>query len=1367
MENGKNPKKYFVGLDVGTDSVGYAVTDERYRLCRFKGEHMWGVTLFEEAQTAEARRGFRTARRRLDRRQQRLHLLSELFAEEIGRIDEKFFWRIQNSYLIRESDAEPVRLFGTYAEQKKYCELYPTIHHLICELMNNKEAHDVRYVYLACAWLLAHRGHFLNAVDKENIDRVLSFDMVYEELVSVLETDGYVLPWDKEQGREVIAQVLRMPRGVNARMKKLSTALFAGDKIPKEIDEQYTYNYDAMLRVICGGTASLSSLFGKAEYDELEEKSLDLSYDDVRLATILQSLGDDAALVSAMKAIYDWAILTDILPEGKTISEVKVAVYEQHAEDLKTLKYFVRRYLPKKKYSEVFRDANVKNNYVAYSGNSSSCKERIKIEAAKKEDFCKFILSVVKAITPEECDKTAYEDMLARLDSRKFLPKQVESDNRVIPYQVYWYELNCILENAKGYLPFLLEKDDDGWSVAEKILSIFEFRIPYYVGPLKENKEDDRKKNHWMVRKAEGYIYPWNFTEKVDLDQSEEAFIKRMTNKCTYLPGEDVLPKCSLVYSAFSVLNGLNNIRINGNELPVDVKQGIYNDLFLTRAKVSAKAIRGYLESRLLVERDSVLTGAEEAATSSLKSFLQFRSLLERGCLNYNDVEKIIARATCTEDSFRFLRWLKENYPHLEEKDAKYIAGLKFLDFGRLSKRFLCSLQGTDKETGETFTLIRAMWETNNNLMQLLSDRFTFKDAIAEQAREYFSDVPKTLRERLDEMYVSNGVKRPIIRTMDVLTDIVRAKGGAPTHIFVEMARGANEDQKGRTISRLKQLEDLYDRLKCEEVPALRAQLALLGEDAHNKLQSDKIFLYFIQLGRCLYTDKPIDFESVLAGDGKYNIEHIYPRSFVKDDSVINNKILVDSTVNGDKSDVYPVPANIRLDMAERWSCLHTLGLISDEKYKRLTRTAPFTEEEQYEFINRQLVETRQSTKVLTQLLQEAYPDTTVVYVKAGLVSEFRKTFDLLKSRTVNDLHHAKDAYLNIVVGNVWREKFWSRRFAQGEKYNIKAEVVFTHKVMRGDAVIWRGTEDIATVKATVRKHSPHMTMYSYYKHSGQSGGFFDQNLVLAGEGLIERKKGLPTELYGGYSGATISGFALARYLAGKRTEISLLPVKLLVLDRFVRDKTFALKYAQDELGEKAQNVELLFNHRVLKIGTMLSLDGLRLCLRGLGSSSTIGLATMAPFMADAKTESYIKRLESLAEKHKKNPNIRFDEKHDMVSAKENLCLYELFIKKLSAWPYNNRPGNSTLREKLSKQKDAFAALDPISQATILLQVLGIFGRVKKADLSLLKESASSGIANLSLNLSAWRKSYSDVRIVDASASGLYETVSDNLLDLL
>ena len=40
-------KKYYLGLDIGTNSVGWAVTDEEYNLCRFRGKDMWGIRLFD------------------------------------------------------------------------------------------------------------------------------------------------------------------------------------------------------------------------------------------------------------------------------------------------------------------------------------------------------------------------------------------------------------------------------------------------------------------------------------------------------------------------------------------------------------------------------------------------------------------------------------------------------------------------------------------------------------------------------------------------------------------------------------------------------------------------------------------------------------------------------------------------------------------------------------------------------------------------------------------------------------------------------------------------------------------------------------------------------------------------------------------------------------------------------------------------------------------------------------------------------------------------------------------------------------------------------------------------------------------------
>ena len=157
----------------------------------------------------------------------------------------------------------------------------------------------------------------------------------------------------------------------------------------------------------------------------------------------------------------------------------------------------------------------------------------------------------------------------------------------------------------------------------------------------------------------------------------------------------------------------------------------------------------------------------------------------------------------------------------------------------------------------------------------------------------------------------------------------------------------------------------------------------------------------------------------------------------------------------------------------------------------------------------------------------------------------------------------------------------------------------------------------------------------------------------------------------------------------------------------------------------------------------------------------------MMPFKMSPENEFYIKKLESLYEKHKKNERFIWDEKYDMVSIKKNIDLYSLYIEKLSSWPYNTRPGNATFVNKLISHSDDFAKLDIFEQTTVLLQIQGVLGRMKQADLKCLNESSRSGTMPLSLNISNWKKSYTDVRIIDQSASGLFETVSDNLRDLL
>ena len=71
-------KDYYIGIDMGTSSVGWAVTDTSYHILRAKGKDMWGARMFDEAKTSADRRLNRTARRRLEREKARVGYLQNL-----------------------------------------------------------------------------------------------------------------------------------------------------------------------------------------------------------------------------------------------------------------------------------------------------------------------------------------------------------------------------------------------------------------------------------------------------------------------------------------------------------------------------------------------------------------------------------------------------------------------------------------------------------------------------------------------------------------------------------------------------------------------------------------------------------------------------------------------------------------------------------------------------------------------------------------------------------------------------------------------------------------------------------------------------------------------------------------------------------------------------------------------------------------------------------------------------------------------------------------------------------------------------------------------------------------------------------------
>lgn len=339
--------------------------------------------------------------------------------------------------------------------------------------------------------------------------------------------------------------------------------------------------------------------------------------------------------------------------------------------------------------------------------------------------------------------------MDSKIKAHTLCPLQVNSDNRTIPYQLYYAELKQILSNAENYIPELLKSDEYG-TVSEKILSIMTFRIPYYVGPLDKTNSP----NAWIVKKSNDKIYPWNFDDIVDHEKSENEFIRRMTCKCSYLAGEDVLPKNSLLYTKYVVLNEINTITINGQRLSTQAKQNLYNEIFMKRKKVSLKMIKDHFIANGVMKSEDILRGIDENVKSTLKPWLDFQKLMSNGILTEEQVEAIILRITCTTDRTRLRNWLQEKM-NLSEADAKYVSALKYSDFGRLSKQLLTGIYDIDPKSGEIIhpNIITMMWENNLNLMEILSHSYHYRSEIESRNRDYYDNSLKlSFNERMDNM---------------------------------------------------------------------------------------------------------------------------------------------------------------------------------------------------------------------------------------------------------------------------------------------------------------------------------------------------------------------------------------------------------------------------------------------------------------------------------------------------------------------------------------------------------------------------------------------------------------------------------------
>ena len=1340
-----NKQPYYIGLDMGTSSVGWAVTDASYNVVKKHGKALWGVRLFEEAQTAAERRLHRTARRRIQRRKQRLALLQELFAKEICKVDPGFFIRLHESRLWQEDKSidQPNTLFNDEDfDDKAYHKAYPTIYHLRYALMTENKSFDVRLVYLAIHHIIKHRGHFL----LENYDlsnqETSGFDESYIALTNAIKE---LLQKEIPVGHAEKIQIILKDKSLSKREKT--------EKILQVWDVIKDKQLKEVVQLICGGTANLSTLFMDESLKEalkvFEIKDSKISFStavyeekESDLQSVLEQRFD---LVYAAKMLYDWSLLAELMGDRKTLSEAKIAIYETHKKDLEVLKRLTRQ--DKSLYRKLFRGTD-KDSYSAYVGSCMIHGEKLVIEKrGSTEEFYKFLKKEISKLP--DCEDKIY--VLSKIEAENFLPKAVSTINGIIPYQLQEQELDIILKKAEQYLPFLMEKDAYG-TISEKIKQLLTFRIPFYVGPL--NRHSDKS---WAVHTdKEGRILPWNFNERINKEKSAEKFITRMTNKCTYLLGKDVLPKNSLLYTEYMLFNELNNVKIGkaGTYLTEEQKEKLWKELFLTTKKVTLNKFSKFLIKEGIDKEEAVeIKGLDGGFKSSLAPWIDLKNILGEDFTRDKSEEIIKAITLFSMDKKILKKYLMRI---VSEPVAKQLSKLRYTGWGRFSKEFLTEITPkvtddvqvlVDTSTGEIMNIITALKKTSLNLMEILSSAYGYSTAISEANKELVGTTVLSY-ETVKELTVSPAVKRPIWQTLKIIKEITHIMGDEPARIFIEMARDKQPD-KGRTDSRKKQLIELYKKCK-EDVRSWSNRdskdwVEEIESKSDSQLRSNKLFLYYTQMGKCMYTGKPIDLGALLKGQ-LYDRDHIYPQSQTKDDS-LDNLVIVDNTENRDKSNTYPLSKNIREKQIGFWKLLRDKGFISKEKYFRLTRNTPFSDAEKAEFIARQLVETRQSTKAVAEILKRVLPKSIIVYVKAGLTSRFRQYGEFIKVRDLNDYHHAKDAYLNIVTGNVHYTKFTSNpiRFVKDcQIYSLNEHALYKYPVERNGIVAWAPNKEgmMSSVTRWMNKNNILVTRMSYV---GQ-GELFDRLPLKKGKGQVSLKKDGPISdisKYGGYNKAKISYFMYVEGEDKKGKPVYVIEPMPLYMATRIKTLEEKQKYCEKIwLDNGGKNI-----HPKVIIGeipkqALFNFNGFRMRIEQKSDDNYIYSPAEELILNPDMLNILKNTLKLVSGKIVKN----------IINEKDLIHLYDIFLDKMENGIFNKMFLSEW--ERLIKARDLFLKLSIEDKCNAIAQILKIFScNTKWGNLELLKCKSDRGRIKKTKNLSDKDSWY----IIHQSVTGFYE----------
>lgn len=350
-------KDYTLSLDIGTNSIGWAIVDDDLNLLKRKmtvygdtdkkkvKRNFWGSLLYNTSDadgkitlTAKAR-AKRGMRRRLRRRKYRIQKLQEIFQPAIEVKDANFFVRLNESFLIPEDKTySKYPIFGNRQDELAYHKTFPTVYHLRKELVDNPEQKDIRLVYLALAHILKSRGNFNYADDlnmSQDIDITKELKAIFKLCCAIKGNDELDLSIDDNK-KEEINKIIKS--GALKELNELFSKLEAkGNGKPYQEAKTLFSECCKLMTGYAGKIAEVKLSFRKADYEE-------------QLAEIeTQNDGDKLIELSCIcQNVYSYIILNKLVdlsvPSEAKLSANMVNSYNKYANDLQKYKYLLRAY---------------------------------------------------------------------------------------------------------------------------------------------------------------------------------------------------------------------------------------------------------------------------------------------------------------------------------------------------------------------------------------------------------------------------------------------------------------------------------------------------------------------------------------------------------------------------------------------------------------------------------------------------------------------------------------------------------------------------------------------------------------------------------------------------------------------------------------------------------------------------------------------------------------------------------------------------------------------------------------------------------------------------------------------------------------